>query len=255
MNTTINYRSQNTLTSMSNRAGAFIRKRSSILAGILSLIGIGMTGCANPTEPAESAKPVVEIVRPGVGSRFIYKSTVTRGSNGIPEVNYDTMVVTNTGLHIGGRAEVVEMVYKHTPSRASLGFGLEFMYFSYDANGDVSRAVSHSPYLEDGDTAAWSTYPVGSRTSKVLSILDDDPPGDDLTIKSDYTGSESIAVGSEKLASHKISTLYTFTNSEGGSTTEEMLTSFAPSIGTFTRQEMKGYRHEVCELVAYSLKP
>jgi hypothetical protein len=245
MNTTAHPSGPESRATITASIAAFILKHPIILAWIVGIFCAGMTGCSSPTEPTEAG-----LVRPGIGSTFIYK--VTRDSTGTPNVHYDTMVVTRTGLRIGGRTDVVEIRHEYDKV-----FGYQFTYLSYDTNHDVRMVIPAGYHLNDGDTTTWSTYPVGSRTSKVLSVQDDSPYADYPTIisKSDYTGSESIAVGSERLVSHKISTIFTFITATGGSVSDERRSWFAPSVGNFTRLESSDYGSERRELLAYSLKP
>jgi hypothetical protein len=162
------------------------------------------------------------------------------------------MVVTRTGLRIGGRADVVEMRHGYDAV-----FGYPYTYLNYDTNGDVRMVIPDGYHLNDRDTALWNTYPVGSGTPKELSVRDDSPYADWQTIifTSNYAGSESIAVGSERLTSQKISTNIKFITPAGGSVSDKKLTWFAPAVGNIVRSESSDYGFERRELVAYSLKP
>jgi hypothetical protein len=245
MNTTANCGNTKSMAVITAFITAFMRKHPIALIWMAGIICAGMVGCSDPAGPTEGGN-----VRPGIGSTYIYK--VTSDTSGTPEVSYDTMVVSRTGLHIGGRMNVIEM--RHDYDEA---FGYSFLYLSYDPSGDVWMAIPNGSYLNEGDVTVWSMYPVGSRTSKELSVKDDSPYADFPTVnlKSDYVGSEGISVGNEKLTSHKISTFITFISSGGGSVSDKSFTWFAPTVGNIIRSESSDNKGERRELIAYSLKP
>jgi hypothetical protein len=224
---------------------AFIRKHPIALAWMAGIICAGMVGCSDPAGPTDAG-----IARPGVGSTYIYM--ITHGRGGTSDVSYDTMIVSRSGLRIGGRTDVVEMWHSEDD-----GYGSRYTYLSYEPNGDVGTAVPTGFRLNDGDTAVWTTLPISSRTSKEISIHDDSPYADfpTVTFKSDYEGSDSVAVGSEKLVSRKISTVETFIPHSGLGFSMHSTTWYSSTIGNIVRWESLGYQGDRRELISYSLRP
>jgi hypothetical protein len=223
---------------------AFIRRHPGILVWALGIICIGMVGCSDPAGPAEA-----KVVRPGMGSMYVYK--VTQDTGGGAHVYYDTVIVSRTGLRIGGRTNVVELSHLHNGKS-----GYNFKYLCYEPNGDIGMAMPAGQHLDNGDTTVWNVYSVGSRMSKECSIESGSGYTEFPTVRitSDYVVAESLTVGDEKLGAHKFRTTYVSISRAEISYSNELFVWFSPSIGNISRW-MNQDKGEQYELFDYFLKP
>jgi hypothetical protein len=99
--------------------------------------------------------------------------------------------------------------------------------------------------------------PIASRKSAEQRFTDEGLNADYplIVIKEEYGGTESIAVGSEKISSGRVNVTSTMFARTGFTLSAKGDLWFSTKIGGFTRIESDDNHGERSELIAYTIKP
>ncbi len=120
----------------------------SVIATLLMVTLIAAAGCENSTS---TMIPHFTLVRPGVGSEFVFRRMYWDTNNVLVQNYLDTEVVYKSGISFAGKDSVIVMSSIHDTS-------LQFpIYYNYEPNGDFDD-YSDVPGVRDG----WRTYPIAT---------------------------------------------------------------------------------------------
>jgi hypothetical protein len=200
---------------------------------ILLLLGIAACSKNQPAAPPSTGSTVV----PKVGSRFVFQTyevdthDIEKGGTR----GFDTVTVVQSGLHSGGKSDVLAMRYSRTG---------ELAYYHYESNGDI--AVAYDSF--DGIWPAWTwhTFPVGSH-ARIPGVTADGLSGGDGVVHTDtlsFLADESVNVNGVQIACAKLrEEIIAFSHTGGAIDSRTVYQEdywFAPSLGFFARYSDDG---------------
>lgn len=245
---------QSTLRIHSNQSPiTFIARRCPMLfVWAIGLLCALFTGCSDngPVDPGLSTigSGLVDQapMRPGVGSTYIYKVTSSMTAD-TPHVSFDTMIVTRTGLAIGGKTDVVELGFRQYED------SYFYLYHCYEANGDLSHNLDEGKLYDKDDNVSWLPLPIASRRTTSHPSHWKSLKYPNAITRTAYEGSQRLTVGTASILSHHI----VQTHFPDGQTTSLGIYRdfwYAPSIGNYTRIETFNGEGQRWDLVSYTLK-
>lgn len=228
------------------------------VAALLTLVVILASCSDNPSNPANTT-----LIVPKTGSIFVMEEFKTDTTTGAPiDSTRDTVryEVTQSGITLQGKSNVAVF----SQDGDSAGYGPRF---SYESNGDVGMFMQNSPT----GSGIWVIFPIQSRTSATITIMDTTYTLGPLTVhstnkvKTEYIGTGTVTVKGQVI--NVVQVRMTTTSSvSAGLTSNETVSSgdfyFAPSLGFYAKGTssppqvpgMKKLNGGMSTLVEYELK-
>jgi hypothetical protein len=177
-------------------------------------------------------------VVPGLGTTYIYEDL---DPNNLV-VQSDTITVTKTGQHVGGKTNVTSLIDQFEGQKDST-------FDNVDPNGDFSFGSPSSLDSLGNETFSWETYPSGSRLAinvfpPIDTILNNGSPNGEHAIRSDvkaFVGVENLSIPAGTFSTLHIretnTSISTFPNDslENSSNIETTDIWFAPSAGYYVK--------------------
>ncbi len=121
-----------------------------IIASLLGIFVIILQGCESSTNSTVMV-PHFPLMRPGVGSTFVFRRMYWDMNNVLVQNYLDTEVVFKSGISFAGKDSVIEVSYSWDSALLYGG------YYNYEADGDFDD-YSNIPGVRDG----WRSYPIAS---------------------------------------------------------------------------------------------
>ena len=235
-------------------------KNRTILAliPVLAACTVMLGACGdNPSAPTPPTNQPV----PSKGSSFTYQD-MSYDAHGVISGSERTIASTlaSTNATVNGRNDVLSFLNTDVENST---YSVESTYVATDAKRDVATVLD----IFNGNDVynpgpVWVTLPIGSRGThkEVLSDLKNDDVRWVYAASSQYIGSESLKVGTERIATEHIKTILTITLSNEGhnqSFSYGVEWWYAPALHTFVKTMMTSEDddwHTTRELTSYRLQ-
>ncbi len=228
------------------------------LAPILAVCSLMLGACAdNPSAPpaAVNNQPI-----PSQGSSFTYKDISYDDQGKVIEQDERTIASSlyATNATVNGRSSVLAFSNSDT---AATAVGRDSTFITSDAKGDVATILD----IFNGNDVynpgpVWVTLPIATKGTRkeVLNDVKNDDARWVYSATSQYIGSESMQVGTEKIATEHVKTTLTVTVSNGPDSQSSSVTFeswYAPSLHTFAKIKMASENFStVRQLTGYRLR-
>ena len=197
------------------------------IASVLALL-IVLASCSDKAvDPG-----TITVIQAKAGSTFTFDEYNTDTATGMPIAeSRDTSVhtITRTGITFLGKSNVSEVSMLSSTDTSTV-------YFNYEANGDISFGYpGFSPA-----SAIWVTYPISSKTSSTVTLIDTSYTFFGVTISakttltSSYVGTESMTINGQSVSVIKIKMTSLTKTTTAGIPREDTSVTYiyiAPSLG------------------------
>jgi hypothetical protein len=125
---------------------------------MVTLALVSIAGCESSITATTNT---ISTVRPGIGSKFVYRGLVWDTLGTLTQDFVDTEVVYQSGISYQGKNNVITISYSWDTALKNA------LYYNYEPNGDIEDY-----YNIPGVRSGWRTYPIESKGSSSFLQFD-----------------------------------------------------------------------------------